>query len=303
LRTVRAFAPGHVTGFFAIFDEPQRLVLRGSIGSGFCVELGARAKVSAPVKGKKGIALTVDGKRAKLSDYPVTHYVIEGFLRAGMPLPRRMVISLSHELPIGAGFGMSAAGALSLALALDAFASEKDDPSPFAYRTAHEADVACRTGLGDVVGEAYGGFEVRLLPGIRGVVKRLPFSSDVYLFARNEGISTRQVLTDPGKRRDIISIGSKALQDFLASPTLENFADVSRWFAEETRLATKEIIELTDTLAPVAYAAMVMLGNSVYAFPRPGKEKECESVAERIEASGKWHVWRTRIAERGAYLE
>jgi len=292
-----------VTGFFAIFDQPQRLVLRGSIGSGFSVELGAWAQVSSPSKGKKEVVLTVAGKRAKLSDYPVTRYVVEGFAHAGVRLPSRLAIDITHELPIGAGFGMSASGALSLALALDALGSrQQGSPSPFAYKIAHEADVACHTGLGDVVSEAYGGFEVRLVPGIRGEVKRLPFSGDVYLFARNEGISTRQVLTDPAKRRDIVSVGSKALQDFVSSPTLENFAKISMRFAEETRLAPKEILELTRLLAPVAHAGMIMLGNSVYAFPRPGMEKECEDARKRIEAGKEWRTWKTRISEQGARI-
>lgn len=303
MRRVRAFAPGHVTGFFAILDEPWRLALRGSIGSGFSVELGANTEIAVPDKGKKGITLIVDGKVSKFSDYPVMREVVSRFKDAGVRLPSRMVIRLSHDLPIGAGFGMSASGALSLALALDAITSGGEVPSQFAHRVAHEAEVACRTGLGDVIGEVHGGFEIRTSPGIQGVLRRLPISGDVYLFARDEGISTKRVLTDQQQRRLITEAGARSLREFIESPTLENFVEISRRFAVEAFLATNEVLELIATLGPVAYAGMVMLGRSVYAFPRPGMGKECEKVAERIEANGDWRMWKTRIAERGAFVE
>lgn len=302
MRRARAFAPGHVTGFFAIFDAPHRLASRGSIGSGFSVELGARVEVDAAGKGKQGIKLIVDGKASRPEDYPVIKYVLSRFKGSGRALPKGMVIRVKHELPLGAGFGMSAAGALSLALALDTLITGTDVPSVFAYRTAHEADIYCRTGLGDVVSEACGGFEVRLMPGISGIIRLLPISGDVYLFARDEGISTKEVISDDRKRGDITTAGLRSIEEFMAEPTLERFSEVSRKFATDSLLATKEILDLLLMLGPVAHAGMIMLGNSVYAFPRPEKENDCEEITKKIEKQRKWRVWRTRVSERGAYV-
>jgi pantoate kinase len=302
LRRARAFAPGHVTGFFAIFDAPHMLASRGSIGSGFSVELGAKVEVVGAGKGKKDIKLIVDGKVSRPDDYPVLEYVLSRFKGSGRDLPRGMVVRVKHELPLGAGFGMSAAGALSLAIALDVLATGDDVPSVFAYRTAHEADVYCRTGLGDVVSEAYGGFEVRLMPGISGIIRLLPISGDVYLFARDEGISTKDVLSDDRKRGDITTAGLRSLEEFMKEPTLERFSEISRKFARDSLLSTSEILDLLLLLGPVAHAGMIMLGNSVYAFPRPEKERDCEALAKRIEKQAKWRVWRTKVSKRGAYI-
>ena len=67
------------------------------------------------------------------------------------------------DLPMGQGFGMSAAGSLSAchAVAKICGLSESD-----ALRASHFAEVRLGTGLGDVISSFFGGFEIRKTPGI-----------------------------------------------------------------------------------------------------------------------------------------
>jgi len=272
-------------------------MLRGSVGSGFSVELGARTEIKKD--NSQRFQFLVDGKPATKKKYPVLYHVLKRVMEERCASLEGLTVQVTHDLPLGAGFGMSASGALSLALAMEGILQDPVSPI-FAYSIAHEAEVLCKTGLGDVVSAGYGGFEVRLTPGIYGTVKRLPIEGEVYLLTRGS-ISTKKVLSDRTMRRKITRIGQRCLKEFMKHPTLSRFAEVSRVFAGETGLLTDEISDTLDMLSPYAYAGMVMLGDSVYAFPRENQMRMCKKVISSLQKKGTWSIWKTRISRCGAY--
>jgi len=75
-----------------------------------------------------------------------------------------IIIKHSINVPIGAGFGTSGAAALSLALALNEV-FDLGMSKIEAAQLAHIAEVECKTGLGTVAAETFGGLEIRVKPG------------------------------------------------------------------------------------------------------------------------------------------
>src|SRR5688572_17216798 len=107
-----AFCPGHVTAFFVVHDDPNPRV-KGSRGAGLSLSLGVRTLVRVRDAPRPSIDILVNGRRQKAE---VTRWVVEKLVGS-----RSMEIKVLSEtpLPMSQGFGVSAAAALSTALALD----------------------------------------------------------------------------------------------------------------------------------------------------------------------------------------
>ena len=182
----RAWVPSHITGFFAAHrrEDPLR---SGSIGCGLCLSLGATTIIeSAPEILDTEIVLN-----GVVSEAPVSRFVVEKLARK----PVRVKTEL--EMPFGAGFGASGAGALGCAYALNAHF----DLGLTANRAAcfaHEAEVCNETGLGDVIAQNTGGLVVRLEPGGPGIgrIDRIPVPPLPVDYVVRGPISTKDVLSD-----------------------------------------------------------------------------------------------------------
>ena len=99
------FVPGHITGFFTI--ENHEITLKnGSCGVGFLLSRGVKTSIS------KADELTVDVNQGDST-------VIDEVLSI-LEIDTNFKITQDIQLPIGAGFGTSAASALSLTLAINA---------------------------------------------------------------------------------------------------------------------------------------------------------------------------------------
>ena len=75
---------------------------------------------------------------------------------------------MRYLIPVGYGLGSSSAVALSLSFALDQALGTKLDRSLIG-QIAHNAEVNCKTGLGDVLASFHGGFEIRVKAGAPGI--------------------------------------------------------------------------------------------------------------------------------------
>ena len=137
-----AFAPGHITGFFEPVYHPEDMSRCGSRGAGVSVSLGAYSGVSVENTANKTIEVFINGRK---SPAPVTRLALD-FLVGNNPID--ITVKTRLDLPMGQGFGMSAAGSLSACLAVAKICglSESD-----ALRASHFAEVHLGTGLGDVV--------------------------------------------------------------------------------------------------------------------------------------------------------
>ena len=257
----KAFAPGHITGFFEILDGPRDPLLKGSRGAGVNLSLGVLTSVDVRKAPRQAINITLNGTRCEAATTLRAVRLLLGKRRLEVDVESRV------ELPVGQGFGMSAAGALSASLALGAVLGIGHLEAGSA---AHQAEIEERTGLGDVVAQLRGGWEMRLRPGYppHGLVDRLLVPRQrIALCVCGDPVPTKGVLADPLKRNRICLAGHAAAGKLQAAPTLEEFFSLSRDFAKETGLAGEAALKLADDIvdAGLGMASVSMIGNSVFA--------------------------------------
>ncbi len=250
-----AFCPGHVTAFFEVHDDPDPRK-KGSRGAGLCLNLGVHTVARVRDDARTSIDIIVNGRRQKAE---VTQRVAQKVLGG-----RSCEVKILSEtdLPVSQGFGVSAAAALSTALALD------DAPRDELVAIAHETEVECGTGLGDVVPASMGGMDVRLKPGApaHAEVRTFPVDADLLLAVIGPEMPTKAVLRDPKKVAAINRIGGALVDEFSRGPTLERLFELGARFAEGTGLADKRVLEVIRASRMFGRATMAMLGNSVVAM-------------------------------------
>lgn len=285
-KLARVWVPAHITGFFAAArrEEPR---LSGSIGAGLCLSLGATTSAEpAPELGRTEILLN-----GAASEAPVSRFVA-GRL-AGDRGPVRLKTDL--EMPFGAGFGASGAGALGAAYALNS-CFDLGLTADQAAAVAHEAEVTLRTGLGDVIAQNCGGLVVRLQPGApgTGIIDRIPVSPIPISYVVRGPISTKDVLSDARAMKAVNAAGEEALKELLKKPTFANFMRLSRCFTLESGLASDWALQAIEAVEAAGGAAsMIMLGDAVFAW---GGESE-----RALKDFGEVHT--TTISQRGANLD
>lgn len=285
-REAAAYSPGHVTGFFEIRDEDRDVLKRGSRGAGFSTALGARAYVTVEPADAQSIEITLNRvpDEAAVTRAAVRNLLqtaaLEGKVGLASGAPRgerakaRVTVAAELDLPVSQGFGMSAAGALSAALATARCVGLGRSE---AVKAAHAAEIEQKTGLGDVAGAAHGGFEIRKSPGLPpwGVVQSFLGYEEVVLCVIGGPLETKKVLSDRTKRAAISKAGAARVDALVQNPTLESFVHYSREFAEETGLITDALRDACDACREAGMASMAMLGNSVFAF---GETRRLEEI-------------------------
>lgn len=254
----RAFSPGHVTGFFSIHphEDPLR---HGSTGAGFSLSEGT----TTTLEPSSDDAVSMNGQ---VLEAPVSRAVLRLFRES---TGRAQAWSVRHEtsLPIGCGFGTSGAGALSLALALNQAAG-----SPLARdeagALAHRAELQIGTGLGTVLGETAGGFEVRTLAGAPGTGKvvNLPFGDSLRAaFLVYGPLATPKLLGDREVAQAISREGESLRQRLLDDPGVPQFLSLSRNFGRQAGLVSPRLAEIQDRLAAEGLTApMLMFGDGLF---------------------------------------
>ncbi len=276
--TARAFAPAHISGIF-IIDIKKDPVLSGSMGAGVCLEDGA---VTA-VRSAQETAIRINGTASEAS---TTLSAIE--LLTAKPV----LVETELRIPIGAGFGASAAGAFSTVLALNDFLTLDMTFNDLA-KAAHVAEVKNRTGLGDVAGMTCGGLDIRKHAGIppAGNIDRIPCMDELISWVSFGGISTKAILSHDIKTKSINKAGKLRLKELLKKPTMENFFRQSCSFAKEIELMSPQVSDAIESVeAAGGLASQAMLGDTVFAINDNGALSEFGEV----------HT--SRISHAGAHL-
>ena len=253
--TNSVFVPGHITGFFTIENHEIRLK-KGSCGVGFLLSKGVRTTVSPADR------LTVSVSQG---DSRVVDEVL-----SIMDIETDFGIFQEIQLPIGAGFGMSAASALSLSLALNEFL-DLGYSQELCGQIAHMAEVNLSGGLGDVIAQTGKGMVLRTRPGAPGIGEIQSFcGQDVYVAWKTFGeIETSSIIGDPHHMQVISEAGGRYLDMFEAEPTLENFLAFSNRFSHEAGLMSDEVKDTVDyfnSSPNILGSSMAMLGNTAFAF-------------------------------------
>lgn len=248
------FVPGHITGFFTIEDHDISLK-RGSCGAGFLLSKGVKTTISESDK----LAVEVNQGDSTVIDEVLKILEIDSDFK----------ITQDIQLPIGAGFGTSAASALSLALAINEYLN-LGYSKELCGQIAHMAEVNLGAGLGDVIGQNGEGLVLRVEPGAPGIGEIKSFKHDVYVAWKTfGGIETSSIIQDSHHKQVISDVGLKYLEYFEEKPSLRNFLDFSYKFSSETKLMSDEVKELVDyfnSRPNILGSSMAMLGNTVFAF-------------------------------------
>ena len=285
MREARAFAPAAISSFFEIHDTDKGKPIAdlervGAIGGGFGLQKGVFTRVRVREAQKSTIDVFINDEPAK--EAKTTKRVIEALLAN---VNQKYAVTVEHQIdvPIGAGFGTSAGGALTAGLAL-----REALQLPLTYnqigKVAHVAEIQCQTGLGTVSSLTFsGGCVLVVEPGAPGICKidRIPISPDYVIVAGffEESIPKKPVLTSPERRLEINHYGREALNAILAEPSLENFLDCCWDFAQKARFATPNVRKLVNDAkkAGAIGAAQNMIGEAIHAVVL---EENVDSVAE-----------------------
>jgi pantoate kinase len=268
-----AFCPGHLTGFFQVLEHPE-IERTGSRGAGICLSLGATSAVTA-TKGRGRLEVRINGK---LDIAPVTRQTIAMLMDS---LDHDIVVETDLDLPISQGFGMSAAGAMSTAMAIcDMMGCDFDE----ALKVAHHAEIVHRTGMGDVAALSRGGVTFRRREGLPpyGAIDSIGKDIPLVIAVVGEEIPTSSILSDRRIRERINRVGGECVSSLAAGPSLANFFRLCGEFATRTGFLTPEVEAALDSISGLGPSAMVMLGNSIFASGEA--EETYQILSERYDA-------------------
>jgi pantoate kinase len=223
------------------------------------------------------IKISIDGRTA---DARTSSTAIRQLMEK---ISKRYVIVVNHtcEVPIGAGYGTSGAGALGALLALNETLRLGMNRKQI-VTLAHVAEVKCGTGYGDVMPQTLGGLVISREPGAPayGSWTRISVPKNIRVVCGTLGpLPTEEILT-PGLRAKSRKLGGEAMTKLLNNPTLQNFMRVSNEFAEKLGLLDNEIQTLIKSAvkAGAIGASMVMLGKAVFAFVENTKVERVQNA-------------------------
>jgi len=270
LKKVKAFAPAHITGFFTIDDKYKNPLKKGSLGGGFSLTKGVYTEVKVERNHKWRVNISINGSPAK-ADVSLT--LINEFSKL-IEKPYNIDVTHTIELPVGAGYGTSGAGALGLSLALNE-ALNLGLSKVEAAQLAHLAEVKCRTGLGTVIAETFGGFEIRDKAGAPGMgsVRKFNWSKFKVVSLYFSALPTKSFLRDRKVRLRINKVGRKALKYFLIKPSAEAFTKISRMFADEVNIYTqrlRDVLSILDKFDGQKFS-MNMFGEALFTLVKEDK--------------------------------
>jgi pantoate kinase len=270
-----AFSPSGISSFFEVCTKEKdgTTILNplkiGSRGGGFALKKGVTTKVSIKKtrKNKNNVEILINDRQAP--EAKTTKKIISLLLENAR---NKYDIIVQHivDVPIGAGFGTSAAGALSCGLALSDALN-----LPLTYnqiaQAAHIADIVCQTGLGTVEGLTMGGLVLIVESGAvgYGLIDRILIKSDLQIVAGVfKSVKKSSVLLSDEKVKIINAIAKKTMSNILKKPDIENFLKNCKSFAFESGLASKRVRKLVEDAegAGAIGATQNMIGEAVHAI-------------------------------------
>jgi len=282
------FVPGHITGFFTIFNN-ENFLKKGSCGGGILLDKGVITSISS-LKNEDKLDIRINGNKILKEDL-ISKKVIE-LIKNDFNIEEGLRIDHKIELPTGCGFGVSASCALGIAISTYKFFN-----LPISYiealQYAHKAEIILGSGLGDVIAETSRGIAIRTKPGAPGVgiVESIDFKediSDIHLITKTLGeIPTKEIIEDKRFKNRINKYGLEAQKNFLAKITLENFMDSSYNFAMKTGLVNNEVLAIVKAMKEnLLGASMAMLGNTAFGLSLDSSTDINGAIVSKIDTQG-----------------
>ncbi len=275
----KAFSPGHITGFFEIPASYNHFLLKGSKGAGFSIERGIATTIHVYESNSTDYRISINGKRTQNAE--VSKWVVEEYLKLA---DRPYFVSIDHDvgIPVGFGLGSSGAAALSLSYALNN-ALDIGLSKTQAAQIAHHAEVACKTGLGTVIAEYAGGFEMRTRAGAPGVgaVSKIELDGYKAIILCLAPISTKSFLTN--HMAEINGLGGAMLRKLSESKDVKDFLQMSNEFAQTLGLTAGICQTPIEMLKARGFGASVALfGRTVFTLVPRERANEAREVLKRF---------------------
>jgi pantoate kinase len=282
--TAKAFCPGHITGFLAKAsdlgsydnhkengDRKSSYLNMGSLGAGLAIDRGVTTTVKVYEKGddnhtRTTYEVSINGSN-QYSNIDVTKSVVEDYIE--FLQGKSYYIKIEHEtaIPIGYGLSSSGAAALSLSYALNNALNVGLDIKQ-AAQIAHCSEIECKTGLGSVLAQYAGGFELRSrigAPGV-GVIDKIASAQNlkVVLLCLSP-VSTKKFLTE---RVGLLNgFGEKMYERLKASRNISEFLDMSFDFANSIGLIQGRSGTLIERLKSLGFGSSIALfGNTIFSI-------------------------------------
>ena len=276
-----AFCPAHITGFFKAELDNNNLEELGSQGAGFSIKKGVKTTVSVRKKTRyddSSFHLNIIGYQTDNSQ--VSEFVIKKFLDI---VQDDVFLDIDHNItvPVGYGLGCSGAVALSLGLALnqalDTGLSKKE-----VGLIAHEAEIKCQTGLGDVLASYHGGFEIRTKGGAPGfgTVKKLKSENYSVVIICFSPISTRRFISE--RLHMINGLGGKMVTKLEKSKSIIDFQDMSLEFAKYVNVITPKMKKvISDLNLNGINCGVALFGETVFCLVPENKKKKIINILQK----------------------
>ena len=310
----------HVTLIFTVDDEKKDIMNQGSLGAGLCLEQGVET-----------IARGIEG------DFAIDIKFVEGIGRSD--LYERTLELLSEEiinfkeyswdlavklkLPLSQGFGMSASGAISAAMAFQRALGEPHEESlRRSFAIAHRVERELSNGLGDVTALAAGGVERRTFAGAPfsgklltrgpGISEGWTNKIDVILtWKEDSGKHTSSYIDNQKWKKTISSAGIKQMD-----PLVNGKWEASRWeellersqiFVSESGLLNdslrlellNEVEEMINKLNLNLKPLLCLLGKSLVIVPKnidSSNDIHSDSLINQLEKAG-FNSIRTKVGK------
>ncbi len=276
-----AFCPAHITGFFKahLEDNQNNLENLGSMGAGFSIKQGVTTRVKIETRNtqESNFRITTHGYQSDKTD--VSEYVLNEFLKLGEFSTKFFEIEHNMSIPVGYGLGSSSAVALSLSFALDQALKTKLGKTVIG-QIAHNAEVSCKTGLGDVLASFHGGFEIRVKPGAPGIgkVEKIITDKISIIMICFSPISTNKFIKE--RLSQINGLGGKMVNRLLESKNYEHFQDMSLEFAKYVDVMTPRMQKLVNELSENNIkCGIALFGETIFSMiPQEEESKVLEII-------------------------
>lgn len=272
----RAFSPGHITGFFEVpHNDYSDSLHKGSKGAGFSIDKGITTTVHVYESPRAGYRISING--APVHDAEVSRWVIKEYLKV---VNKPYFVNVEHEIgiPVGFGIGSSGAAALSLSYALN----EALDIGQSRIQTAqiaHHAEIACKTGLGTVIAEYAGGFEMRTNAGAPGVgsVSKIDLEDYRAIVLCLAPISTKSFIEN--RMDEINGLGGVMLSKLSESRSVDEFLEMSHEFAETLGLTEGKCkAPIAALKARGIESSVALFGQTVFTLVPQSRAKEARDA-------------------------
>ncbi len=288
--------PAGLSGFFAPHIT-RELATTGAIGGGLVLDEGVSVEldVVSSASGEALIENYINGGRVEscIANYVVTKILGEAGLDS-----HRVIVKQTVKVPIGGGYGTSAASALAISIALAKALGIRRTLKRVA-EIAHEADIVCKTGLGTVVGILNQGYGIVVVKKPGG-----PFYTEVEHILLDNSITAFTAFYKPINKAELLSrsdllanarrTGLSTLKKIFRDPCPENFMKSCLEFSLKTGLLQGELRNMVlevNKLRGVIGASMNMIGEGLYGLV---ENEYLDQVIEYVKStSPSWiHSWR-----------